>query len=60
MKEPYLMNKETGEILPYSEASHEFYKKPRNYLESVFDEWKETEYESDKELEFPDFTRSVK
>ena len=60
MKQPYFMNKETGEILPYEDASREFYKKPRTYLESVFDEWIETDIESEKDLKLIDFRTTIK
>lgn len=59
MKEPYLMNKETGELQPYSVASREFYSKPRKWNESVFDEWTETEYLSGLEMAAPDFTAAL-
>lgn len=53
----YFMNKETGELATYSQACKEFYKSPRGYLESVFDEWIETDLQSDEPIEMPDFTK---
>lgn len=59
MKEPYLMNKETGELQPYSVASREFYSEPRKWDESVFDEWIETELLAESELSAPDFATAL-
>lgn len=53
----YFMNKETGELATYSQACKEFYSKPRGYLESVFDEWSETDLQSDEPVAVPDFTK---
>ena len=53
----YLMNKETGEILTYSQACKEFYKTPRGYLESVFDEWEETDLQSNEIVDAPNFAK---
>ena len=53
----YLMNKETGELATYSQACKDFYSKPSGYLESVFDEWSETDLQSDEPVAVPDFTK---
>lgn len=51
----YFMDKETGEIVTYSEANKRFYSKKRTYLESIFDEYIETNIESDEIIGTPDF-----
>lgn len=57
MRDIYLMNKETGEIVPSKDVFREFYKTHGIY-DSVFDEWTETRYEvEDSFLELPDFTK---
>lgn len=56
----YFMNKETGEIVTYSEANKIFYSKPRTWRESVFDEWIETKYESPEPVAFPDFANVLR
>ena len=33
------------------------FKNPRGYLESVFDEWSETDLQSDEPVDVPDFTK---
>lgn len=53
----FFMNKETGELATYSEACKAFYSVPRGYLESVFDEWLETDIESPEPVAFPDFSK---
>ena len=50
MKYPYLMNKQTGELVTYSEAKQAFYSKERTWKESVFDEYEETKLESEEEM----------
>lgn len=55
MKEPYFMNKVTGELEPYSVARELFYQKHRNWNESIFDEWEETNILSDVDMAEPDF-----
>lgn len=52
----YFMDKETGEIVTYSEANKRFYSKKRTYLESIFDEYTETDIESNEKIGMPDFT----
>lgn len=42
MKHYYLANKETGEIVTYSQAKKEFYSKKRTTWENIFDEYEET------------------
>lgn len=59
MNEPYLMNKETGELQPYSVASREFYSTPRKWYECVFDEWLETDSLAETELAAPDFMAAI-
>ena len=57
MKDVYFMNKETGEILPGTEAIREFYRN-HGILEAWTDEWEETKLEVEgTELAAPDFTR---
>ena len=56
----YLMNKKTGELKPYEQVRKEFYSVPRHYLDSLFDEWEETDIiVEDSFIEFPDFTKTV-
>ena len=43
MKDIYLMNKETGELLASSIVFHNFYK-THGIFESVFDFWEETKF----------------
>lgn len=50
-----MMNKETGDLVTYSQAVKEFYKTPRGYLECVWDAYVETDIESDEDISFPDF-----
>ena len=42
MKHYYLANKETGEIVTYSQAKKEFYSTKRTTWENIFDEYEET------------------
>ena len=59
MRDIYLMNKETGEIMPSKDVFREFYKNHGIY-DSVFDEWVETGIEvEDSDLELPDFTKAI-
>lgn len=55
MKYNYFMDKETGEIVTYSEANKRFYSKKRTYKESIFDEYVEADIESDEIIGMPDF-----
>lgn len=57
MKYNYFMDKETGEIVTYSEANKRFYSKKRTYLESIFDEYTETDIESNEKIGMPDFKK---
>lgn len=60
MKDVYLMNKETGEIVPSTTVFKEFYKTHGIY-DSVFDEWSQTTLEvDDSEIEPPDFTQALR
>lgn len=42
MKDIYLMNRDTGELVPSEQVFKEFYK-THGIFESVFDEWIETD-----------------
>ena len=56
MKDIYLMNKETGELVPSADvfANYEYH----TYLSSPFDEWAETDLEVEgTNVCPPDFTR---
>lgn len=60
MQDIYLMNKETGEIVPSNEVFKEFYK-THGIKDSVFDEWEETDIPVNNSfVEFPDFTKAIK
>ena len=60
MKDVYLMNKTTGELVPSKKVFKEFYK-THGIFDSVFDEWKETDIEVENSfLELPDFTKAIK
>ena len=59
MKDIYLMNKETGEIMPSKDVFREFYKDHGIY-DSVFDEWVETGIEvDDSDIEFPNLADAI-
>jgi len=59
MKDVYLMNKKTGEILPSNDVFKEFYK-THGIFDNVFDEWAETELEVENScLKFPDFADAI-
>lgn len=59
MKDVYLMNKETGELVPSDIVFKEFYK-THGIKDSVFDEWEETDIEvEDSYVKFPDFTKVI-
>jgi hypothetical protein len=56
----YLMNKKTGEIVPYKQVYKEWCKTEHSYLESIFDEWIETDLIVENSyIEFPDFTKAI-
>lgn len=55
MKHFYFMNRTTGELVTYSQANKAFYSIKRSYLESIFDEYEETDILSNEEVEFPNF-----
>lgn len=60
MKDIYLMNKETGEILPSAQAIHEYYK-THGALEAWTDEWQETNLAVEgSTIPAPDFTNVFK
>lgn len=52
MKDVYLMNKETGELVESEKVFKEFYK-THGIKESVFTEWEETNIEADNEIGAP-------
>lgn len=59
MKDVYLMNKETGEIVPSEQVFKEFYK-THGIFDSVFDEWTETEIEvENSNIDLPDFANAI-
>lgn len=59
MKDVYLMNKTTGEILPSQQVFKEFYK-THGIFDSVFDEWMETNLEvENSQIEMPDFAKAI-
>jgi hypothetical protein len=59
MQDIYLMNKETGEIKPSAQVFKEFYK-THGILDSVFDEWQETDLTVDgSSVEFPNFATAI-
>ena len=60
LKSFYFMNKKTGELVTYKQANKEFYKVKRSYLESIFDDYIETDILSDENIELPDFTNIFK
>lgn len=58
MQDIYLMNKETGEIVPSNQVFKEFYKTHGIY-DSIFDEWIETNIlVGDSFVAFPDFANA--
>jgi hypothetical protein len=60
MKDVYLMNKETGELIPSQTVFKEFYKTHGIY-DSVFDEWEETDIEvENSSIDFPDFSKAIR
>ena len=61
MKDIYLMNKETGEIMPSKDVFRDFYKTHGIY-NSVFDEWTDTgiEVEGSDFIEFPNFANAIR
>jgi len=59
LKHYYFINKETGELVTYSEAKKEFYKIKRNALESIFDEYEETNLLSNENVEMPNFKKII-
>lgn len=59
MKDVYLMDKETGELIPSEKAYIDFYcTHPWN--DSIFDYFEETDLEvEDSEISIPDFTKTL-
>lgn len=60
LKHYYFQNKNTGELVTYSQARNEFYKRKRTALESIFDEYEETKILSNEEIEMPNFIKTLK
>ena len=58
MSDIYLMNKETGELVPSSQAIREFYN-THSYKDSWTDEWEETDIPTGSHMSAPDFTGSL-
>ena len=59
MRDVYLINKETGELMPSEIVFKEFYK-THSIFDNVFDEWKETNMEVENScVEFPDFSKVI-
>lgn len=58
MMDLYFKNKETGELLPSSQAIYRFYES-HGALESWENEWTETNIETGHELARPDFAGGV-
>ena len=59
MSDVYAMNKETGEIIPCTQAIKLYYSN-HGCMESWTDEWIETNLECNIELSMPDFTNVLK
>ena len=60
LKDIYLMNKSTGEIVPSQQVFKEFYK-THNIFDSIFDEWEETDiFVENSYISKPDFTQTIK
>lgn len=55
MYDVYLMNRETGELLPSSQAIREFYK-THNAMDNWYDEWIETDIPTGEYMSMPCFT----
>ena len=56
MKDIYVMNKETGEIIPAQQAISEYYK-THGIFDAWTDEWEETDLEVENStVEIPNFT----
>lgn len=59
MNDIYLMNKDTGELVPAEKVFSEFYKN-HTIFESVFDEWEETDIIVENTcIEKPDFKKCI-
>lgn len=58
MSDVYFVNKFTGELLPSSEAIHDFYK-THGALEDWQTEWAETTTETGKALAAPNFINAI-
>lgn len=60
LKDVYLMNKATGEIVQSTKVFKEFYK-THGIFDSVFDEWQETNIKVENSyISPPDFTKVIK
>ena len=59
MRDVYLMNKETGELIPAQIVIRDFYK-THGFWDSWTDEWIETDIEVENSfLPVPDFTKAI-
>lgn len=59
MRDVYLMNKETGELIPAQIVIRDFYK-THGFLDSWADEWIETDIEVENSfLPVPNFTKAI-
>ena len=56
MKDVYLMDNDTGELIPAEEAIRSFYK-DHGIMEAWTDYYTETGIETETEISAPDFTR---
>lgn len=60
MKDELVMNKNTGEVIPATEAIHIFYTvEKHNALESWLDDYELTGLDADNEIELPNFTTTI-
>ena len=58
MYDVYVMDKETGEVIPSSEAVRRFYE-THPYCEAWTDQYIELDEETEIEIEVPDFTKTI-
>ena len=60
MKDELVMNKNTGEVIPATEAIHIFYTVEKHkILESWLDDYELTGIDADNEITTPDFIQSI-
>lgn len=55
MRDIYVMNRKTGELIPSEKAIKEFYK-THGIMDDWTDEYQETKMETSNEMRKPDFT----